>query len=398
MPYAEEMNWEKAKRRWHRYHKGVMYRVPASKLGPEPTREATRSAANDWWKRKEAELNGYVEEDLTEQLAQPRPMTVSNDLIVLPSGPMTRDEAARLLAPKAEPGRSLKENGESFLKVKCGGMRPRTFEEIAAYIHSLDGTIPVESIDEDFIERAYLKLEASKLSPGRKKKHWGFLRRFIRYLWERRVIETLPRNLDAHKFKVRPKKIKEYPIEKVRDMLATLKSRLRLYALLTLNCGMVNVDIAALRKDEVDLREGTITRKRVKTSAHDSVPDVTYQLWPETLERLKEHQSSHRTLFLTNMRGNALLETRIEGGKSKRFDMIVQQWRRADPGIPLKALRAFSASLLEAHPTYGRFAAHFLGHSPRGVAARHYVVPSKQLFCEALGWLHEQIYPEPGNS
>jgi integrase len=397
MPYHEEMNWDQSKRRWHRYHKGVMYRVPASKLGPTPTRDATRQSANAWWRRKEVELDSYSV-DLAEQLAQPRPMIVSDDLVALPSGPMSQEEAANLLAPKsANPDRSIQACGQSFLTVIRVGMQPRTYEEVASFIQNFSkrpefraGEADVEIINEDLVEKLYLQLCEAKLSDGRKKKHWGFFRRFVHYLWERRLV-AMPRNLASHKFQVSPQAVKTYPTAKVRHVLATLKSRLKLYALLGLNCGMTNVDIAALKKDEVDRKRGTITRRRSKTGDNDNVPTVRYKLWPETVRLLRKHQSTHPRLFLTNMRGNPLCGTRIEDGKSRRYDMVVQQWRRGGSCIPLKACRSISASLLESHEIFGRVTSLFLGHSPKSVKDRHYAAPAQGLLDEAVGWLHDQL-------
>jgi integrase len=202
----------------------------------------------------------------------------------------------------------------------------------------------------------------------------------------------MPRNLASHKFQVSPQAVKTYPTAKVRHVLATLKSRLKLYALLGLNCGMTNVDIAALKKDEIDLKRGTVTRRRTKTGDNANVPVVRYKLWPETVRLLRKHQSTHPELFLTNMRGNPLLGTRIEEGKSKRYDMVVQQWRRAKVEIPLKAFRSISATLLESHEIYGRCSSLFLGHSPRSIKERHYAAPPQQLFDQAMEWLRTQLF------
>jgi integrase len=283
-------------------------------------------------------------------------------------------------------------------------MKPRTYEEIAAYIQSLskhpeflEGQADVAIIDEALVETIYLQLHEAKnskgeeLSGGRKKKHWGFFQRFVKYLWERRLIE-MPRNLNAHKFQVSPKKVREYPIEKVREVLGSLKPRLKLYALLGLNIGATNVDIAALRKEEVDLKRGTITRRRTKTGDNENVPVVTYRLWPETVALLRKHQSTHPELFLTNMRGNPLCGTRIEDGKAKRYDMVVQQWRRKKPDIPLKAFRSISASLIESHEIYGRVTSLFLGHSPKSIKDKHYSAPPQNLLDDALNWLYEKIF------
>ncbi len=394
MPFLEFMSWDKSKKRWHRMHQGVMYRVPASRLGPVPTRDATRQAANDWWQKKEAELNGH------NRKSEPDPQVVGL-LGEIDDPHMTAMVEAFIEttpAGKAESNdRSIKACGQSFLDVARGDMKPRSYEELKAYIDRLNkvsgllaGEADVGRIDEDFVEKMYLQLRDSPVSSGRKKKHWGFFRRFVKYLWERRLIE-IPRNLASHKFEVRAKKIKTYSVEEVQLVLKSLKSRLKLYAMLALNTGMTQVDMSELNKDQVDLKKATLTRKRVKTGDNDNVPTVTYRLWPQTVKLLRKHQSSHPELFLTNIRCNALVETRFEGGEVRRKDMIVQQWRRAKVPIPLKAFRSIAATLIESHEIYGRCTSYFLGHSPKSIKDRHYAAPPQQLFDQALDWLGEHL-------
>jgi hypothetical protein len=57
---------------------------------------------------------------------------------------------------------------------------------------------------------------------------------------------------------------------------------------------------------------------------------------------------------------------------------------------PLKLLRKTSASLLDDHRDFGRYAGYFLGHAARTIRDKHYVAPSGKLFDEALAWLGEQ--------
>jgi hypothetical protein len=57
----------------------------------------------------------------------------------------------------------------------------------------------------------------------------------------------------------------------------------------------------------------------------------------------------------------------------------------------LKELRKLGATLLDGHPTYGRFASLFLGHSPRTVKDRHYAAPSQNLFDVGVAWLGRQL-------
>ena len=60
--------------------------------------------------------------------------------------------------------------------------------------------------------------------------------------------------------------------------------------------------------------------------------------------------------------------------------------------IPLKAFRSIAATLLESHETYGRYKGHFLGHSPKSIADKHYAAPSPELFDQAVNWLRRQIF------
>jgi hypothetical protein len=50
------MGWQSGQRRWIKKHCGKQYVVSCRQLGVDPTREASRAAANDWWRTKKAEL------------------------------------------------------------------------------------------------------------------------------------------------------------------------------------------------------------------------------------------------------------------------------------------------------------------------------------------------------
>jgi integrase len=253
----------------------------------------------------------------------------------------------------------------------------------------------VGCIEEGLVERVYLHLRNSPLSSGAKKKKWGFFRRFVKYLYERRLID-LPRNLGSFSFEVQPQKIREFTAEEVRTVLLSLSGRLRLYAHLGLNTGMTSVDIGQMTKDMVDMQRGTVVRRRVKTGHYSQVPTVTYWLWPETLELLREHRSSHESLFLTSADGTALWSARVEGDRTPTYDLVYQQFKRAKAPLTLKHFRSISASTLERHEVYGRYVGHFLGHSPKSIAERHYAAPSGELFRQALTWLRGQFYPGEG--
>jgi integrase len=419
MPRREQMSWDgDPNYRWVKMYRGVRYRVTCEELGTAArTKEATLALANEWWRKKLLEIDGPAPQDDTEAFIEAalngppdddsaaEAHAVADELMQGFTGVTTYKRAVEALRvglsrPAKIPERSVAACGQNFLDLIRGTVRPRSFEEIHAFILSLNdspllkGQDDISVLDEALVERFYLRLRDGPLSPGRKKKHFSFLRRFISYLAERKVIPT-PGNLYSRtlRFRVPPGRIKTHAPGEIRAALDRLKPRCKLFALLALNCGMTQVDMSELRKDMVDLTAGTLTRRRVKTGDIATVPTVTYRLWPETLALLQQLRSGDRELFLTNRAGGPLLHTRYENGRSRRTDGILQQWKRANPPIRLKSLRATAATLLESHEVYGRYVPHFLGHSPRDTAARHYAVPSQQLFDDALAWLRQQIFP-----
>ena len=58
MPRLLLMSWEKSRRRWTKMYKGQRYTVAPSVLGAPPTLEGSHQQANEWWRRKQAEIDG----------------------------------------------------------------------------------------------------------------------------------------------------------------------------------------------------------------------------------------------------------------------------------------------------------------------------------------------------
>lgn len=57
MAATELMTWSKTQRRWLKKYRGQMYSVSPRQLRTERTKEASREAANDWWTKKQEELD-----------------------------------------------------------------------------------------------------------------------------------------------------------------------------------------------------------------------------------------------------------------------------------------------------------------------------------------------------
>jgi integrase len=217
---------------------------------------------------------------------------------------------------------------------------------------------------------------------------------FVRFLWENGLTE-IPKNLDSRTYKIgrETKAVATMTVEEVRRLVVGATGQLRLHILLMANCGMLPTDIAELRNDQVNWAAGRIVRKRTKTAKHETVPTVDYRLWSITADLLRQHRSGGDIVLLTS-KGTSWVERQLIGGhlKSKNVIQVNYQRLQARLGItqPLKLFRKTSASLLETHPNHGRYASHWLGHSPRTIADRHYVAPSRERFDEAVVWLGQQ--------
>jgi integrase len=343
------------------------------------TKEATTQAANQWWDAKMAEITRL--DTAARVLAEFGTPEAARAKL----GALAGTETVSPVLPTRTSGQTLRQAADNFLQVASVGAKPLSVKNLRLYLDGLcaefGGMAPAE-VNEALVERVYLALVADPLAPDTRRNKWGHFVRFVRYLWSSRLCE-LPRNLDRFRFKPSHREVKVYPPDTVRAVLAGLSSRFRLYALLGLNCGMTSVDIGALRKDQVDLARGRLVRKRVKTEAVAYVPTVNYALWPETVELLREHWSEHPSLVLTSANGTPLW--------THRKDLVIQQWKRHGVPIRLKAFRSIGATVLETHPHYGRYKGHYLGHSPRSLADKHYAAPSGELFDSALTWLRRRV-------
>jgi integrase len=221
-------------------------------------------------------------------------------------------------------------------------------------------------------------------------------KRFVKALWEWELI-GLPRNLDSKtlSFQVSPKQIEVFSADELAALWGAVKNQSRLHVLLCLNCGMLAKDVNDLRHDEVDWSAGVVTRKRSKTAEHEEVPVVRYKLWARTFELLKEYRSKDGDVVLLTESGKRWIQEKEEGGRWSRSDSVRSCLRnymvKAKIDRPVKALRATAASKLAEHKDYKFYVQYFLGHSPRTVADKHYVVPSRREFDEAVAWLETAL-------
>jgi integrase len=220
-------------------------------------------------------------------------------------------------------------------------------------------------------------------------------RSFIRWAWEQGACD-LPKNIKSpFKFGSPSKRVTTWtPIEFMR-VVDEAPGKLKLGLLLMANCGMTQKDVSDLADEEVDWTAGRITRKRSKTKDEPNVPTLSFRLWPTTWELLQKYRSGTERVLLTESKLPYVREWIGEDGKFSKADGFASNYahlkRRLKFNRPLKQLRKLGASLLAKHEVYGRFVSYFLGHSPRSVADKHYVVPPQDLFDQAVLWLGKQL-------
>ncbi len=225
-------------------------------------------------------------------------------------------------------------------------------------------------------------------------------RAFVRWLWESSTIE-LPKNIDSRSFDFggSGQVNKTWTVGEFQRVVGAAPGKLKLAILLMANCGMTQQDVSDLLDAEVDWTAGRITRKRSKTKGEENVPTVCYLLWPATFDLLKKYRSGSERVLLTEA-GAPYVRTRLnDKGRLVKADGFASNYahvqRRLGLYRPLKQLRKLGVSQLASHKDYGRLVAYFLGHSPRTVADRHYVVPPQELLDEAVTWLGRQLGQVP---
>ncbi len=279
--------------------------------------------------------------------------------------------------------------------VKAGKITLSTHRaNLNALVHFTDfvgKSSSIDSINEEKWESYCLSLmNRTDIKPSYKSRLQVAAKYFIQWLASGKRIQP-PANITSRMLSVpssKPK-IRTLEVDVCRQLMEIFPSHLKVCVLLGLNCLFTQQDVADLHPSEVDWVNGRIKRKRSKTRNSGGTPEVDYLLWPETLSLLKECRSNDSERVLLSGTGQPWV---VPGS-----DRLAAAWRdyttrRGIKGTTPKLLRKTSATLLGSHPEYGRYCQWALGHSPTTIADTHYVVPSRDVFDRALTWLHSQYF------
>ncbi len=437
MPRAEEMTWEgEPNYRWSRTYKGTRYRITCKEMGCTAwTKEASRPAANDWWRKKRAEIDGVQDVEPGSPQAKiqvledfiGRPITSKNDaslalaqfvetyaggnippdMLQMAMGQTKLEAIEKTVKALIQPPETPKEKtigyqAERWWMTEQDRVRERKLTDSRATMNRtclnhfkdwIGATSSVEAINEDKWEDFYSFLvNQERWESDYCDRIMGTAKRFVTYLWEKRKIE-LPRNLDKFAFESEKGEIEIFTDKELQALNRVIEGQSRLHFLLMLNCAFLAKDINDLRHEEVNWTEGTITRKRSKGKRKMNVPTVTYKLWDETFALLKQWRSKDAEIvLLTNTGKRWIIEHKGEVGNWHRSDSVSSCLRntymkRAGVKHAPSCLRATAASKLGSHPIYRTYAQEFLGHAPKTVAETYYVKPTREQLFDALAWL-----------
>jgi integrase len=386
------MTWVESQKRWTKWYRGTTHSVSPKKLGCPVTKTGSADAANDWWTKKQAELDEKAAKTKPGQERYEKAISLNRQIAEWFREHLHEHEAykggmeeARAKAaylqrvldtqddlPEIddyyEPLHGVSQAGYAVWQERFARHDPEvprektvgawvarwTERQRVAQIASdrymkyqycinyfrdwLGADREVTDIDSGIMEDYHGHLlglvKQGKASSTYCKERLDTAKQFCRWLYERDLI-PLPKNIANNKTlrikieKKEPKGLKD--IAPVKTLLADpdLPERTRLYLYLMANCGMYPVDVSTLRTDQVDWKRGRITRKRTKTEEHKDVPTVTYKLWPATAALLRKYRAVGEAA-LTNEDGGPLQRKWIDdAGKAHKTCNITSAVKRA---------------------------------------------------------------------
>jgi integrase len=353
-------------------HKGQRYYVSCRQLGTVDTKEASLHAANDWWRKKEAELEAPKPSraplpgedlyrawrdgmnaaqnthpaivELQEQHFAQHPQDAIRTALIgyLMSGGNIPPEVVEKLAPAqllrvqtadaayhgqptTEPDRRVETLAEQWLKGQkqraeagqmSAGRAAGNKTCLLNFIAFVGPQADVSVVNAERLQAFYLfclgktTAKEGSWSVAYARDVFKTAKGFIGWLAGMEAIEP-PRNFSSRQFKFGSpaKVITTWSIPEFQAVMAEATGKLKLCILLCANAGMTQIDVSELRDDQVDWQLGYVTRKRTKTANHESVPMVKHKLWPTTFTLLKKHRSGTDRVLLTDKSGRPYVRT-----------------------------------------------------------------------------------------
>ena len=201
------------------------------------------------------------------------------------------------------------------------------------------------------------------------------VRGFFNWCYVTERLETLPRFVNSKLYRIEIHATKPIPFTKkeVLSILSVATDEQRLLYLLMLNCAMTQKDVSDLCPGEVDLRKGTITRRRSKHQHRvtERVPTVTYHLWKPAWELLRLFGDFSGDRVFSNRRGKPLVQKSRNDSPAAAFREI-----REKLAIRKKSLKTFRKTgttvIGQKGSPYRGWRSVYLGNAPADITDKHY--------------------------
>ena len=270
-----------------------------------------------------------------------------------------------------------------------------TLKERLTYFERWFGAgVHVKEINGTTLRDYYQHLLARSVGNIRKRNLFNASKQWIRWAWKQDDVEleTLPKamNDDELTFLTHINKEGEetevsedllFTPDEIIAMTSGLPLRWRCYVALCLNCGFTQIDLANLKKQQIDLEQGRLIFKRTKTKRHKSPPKVNYKLWSVTVALLREVISDDPVYVFVTKNGRKLMTNTLDDGKVKRWDTVGCAWtkmrkRNRVPDKPFKYLRKTGSNWLKYHDEFSSLQQTYLAQKPYTVAGKHYTAYS----------------------
>jgi len=405
-------------RRWRKWHKGKQYTVTCAELGlPEHlwTELGSYQDANRWWETKWREIDRPMEVERERIVRRLKEIEDESDVLRQDHKQFLADVAPEVFARPVvtKPGLTVGQALDQYYDLQLVNSEPSSLIRLHSFVRDfkalalpplderpgavvLTADMPLTVIDEGKVLQVFHYVDKVKNEASSKVRYFGMFRAFVTHCAEMNLIPS-PKNIRSKKLTWEVMtKAKEMPDwEVVREFLKKLPDRLRLYALLALNTGMNNTDIAHLEERQIDFKRRTLRRKRVKTESWEKVPTVRYFLWDETLRLLKQEMTSGAAYALLDKAGEPLyVESKSVGGKPKLYDKVKSQWRdmlgrSSERPFTLKDFRDFGSLLLQNSP-FRTYRVSWLGHTPKEVSDTNY--SGEEDARDACKWMEKVIF------
>lgn len=409
MPRSDPMNWDSRGKRWRKMFKGILIEVYAHELGGT-TQDNTRSAMRDWWREKLIELmksQGIlkgpppIHSKIFDANPPPKPVAPPKQKFVSKTENTVGELVETWLSDrKSEALAGTRSNNSYLLLTKAAKF----------FVDHVGKNLPVDRLNAIVWDDWYRycaglvalrdRDQNSGWTPATAKTYFMATRQFVNWLWERESIREIPRNFHSknHRFERPTITIPTFTNEEISLLLNGAIGVHKLLMLLMLNCGFTQKDVSDLKRSEVDLVTGRITRIRSKTSLSKSGRMVSYKLWDCTLTLLKNHIATTGDRALVTKSGQPWVWSRLTSdGKYSCadnigvvFNMIKQRISLTGEHKTLKIFRKTSATRIRSNRDFADLRFWFLGHSETTVADRHYAALSQQALDNAVTWLGTQ--------